>query len=520
MNETGGLSQGGSRFRRTCLRCVVASLGILLCALAIILIVEWPFTKARTIAALEHFSGSEVRAGDFDLVYIPHPGYIARHVTFSRRSGAGSTQLALMDRLECKGSWLAVISLTHHIAELDIRGLRVFIPAKVPPAMKLHPELKQETSVSHLYANGSVLEIAPRRRNGLGLRFSFARLAIEDIEKQKPLTVQTVLRNPEPAGDLTVNASVGPFVPSKIAEMPLSGSFGFEHADLGQFKSIKGMLSSQGRFSGTLARCRVTGKAHIPDFEVNSSGHAIDVVGEFSTVVDGVKGNLAVGPAEVHFLNTSVRVSGDVAENAENAGKVTNLNLTSKKACMEDLLRIFVKSDPPPVKGKIDFTAKVQLPQRPGEFLRRVSLDSNFDLTGAEFTKQQSQEKVDELSARALGRKHRHDNNPPFVFSELKGHVLLKNAVAKFANVYFTAPGATAQMRGNYNLLPETIDMGGKLAIQASLSKAAGGIKSVLLLPLDPFFIKGNAGAVLPFRITGSYSHPVFKVSLRKRNPT
>ena len=63
----------------------------------------------------------------------------------------------------------------------------------------------------------------------------------------------------------------------------------------------------------------------------------------------------------------------------------------------------------------------------------------------------------------------------------------------------------------------EAIDLRGKLAMRATLSKAAGGIKSVFLLPLDPFFKKGFSGAVLPVRMTGTYSHPVFKVSLRQQ---
>jgi hypothetical protein len=51
--------------------------------------------------------------------------------------------------------------------------------------------------------------------------------------------------------------------------------------------------------------------------------------------------------------------------------------------------------------------------------------------------------------------------------------------------------------------------------MDASLSKAAGGFKSVLLLPLDPFFKRAHAGAVIPIHIGGMYPHPTFRVSLR-----
>jgi hypothetical protein len=77
-------------------------------------------------------------------------------------------------------------------------------------------------------------------------------------------------------------------------------------------------------------------------------------------------------------------------------------------------------------------------------------------------------------------------------------------------------PGAVARGGGTYDLTTEAIDLRGQLSMRASLSKAAAGFKSVLLIPLDPFFKKNGAGAVLPVRISGTYSHPVFKVSLTR----
>jgi hypothetical protein len=71
-------------------------------------------------------------------------------------------------------------------------------------------------------------------------------------------------------------------------------------------------------------------------------------------------------------------------------------------------------------------------------------------------------------------------------------------------------------MNGTYNLLNEAVDLSGTLAMQASLSKAAGGFKSILLLPLDPLYKKGSAGAVVSVGMTGTYDHPHFHISLKK----
>ncbi len=48
-------------------------------------------------------------------------------------------------------------------------------------AMKLHPELKEATTVTKLNADVTVLEIAPRHPGSRTLRFSFPRLTLSEI---------------------------------------------------------------------------------------------------------------------------------------------------------------------------------------------------------------------------------------------------------------------------------------------------------------------------------------------------
>jgi hypothetical protein len=53
----------------------------------------------------------------------------------------------------------------------------------------------------------------------------------------------------------------------------------------------------------------------------------------------------------------------------------------------------------------------------------------------------------------------------------------------------FTVAGAFAKGSGTYDLNTKKIDFRGKLAMSATLSQAAGGVKAVLI-PLDPLFQK------------------------------
>jgi hypothetical protein len=60
------------------------------------------------------------------------------------------------------------------------------------------------------------------------------------------------------------------------------------------------------------------------------------------------------------------------------------------------------------------------------------------------------------------------------------------------------------------------MDFHGTLRMQAKLSQTMTGFKSLLLKPVDPFFRKGGAGAVLPIKITGTRQNPSFGLELRR----
>jgi hypothetical protein len=63
-------------------------------------------------------------------------------------------------------------------------------------------------------------------------------------------------------------------------------------------------------------------------------------------------------------------------------------------------------------------------------------------------------------------------------------------------------------MHGSYNLETEKIDLHGTLKTDAELSHLTNGVKSAMLKPLNIFFKRKHAGAVVPVRLVGTYHHP------------
>jgi len=72
-------------------------------------------------------------------------------------------------------------------------------------------------------------------------------------------------------------------------------------------------------------------------------------------------------------------------------------------------------------------------------------------------------------------------------------------------------------MAGTYSLINKRMKFDGKMRMQAKLSQATTGAKSVFLKVLDPFYKKKGAGAELPVQMDGVYGHTHFSVGLRAK---
>jgi hypothetical protein len=100
------------------------------------------------------------------------------------------------------------------------------------------------------------------------------------------------------------------------------------------------------------------------------------------------------------------------------------------------------------------------------------------------------------------------------VLTDLKGRVLLEQGIAKFSDLSFGIPGASARMDGTYNLLNHKIDLHGRMQVDTKISKTSTGVKALLLKAMDPFFRKKKKGEIVPVHIEGTYEHPQFGLDL------
>jgi hypothetical protein len=492
---------------------VVAVLAAIIVVIALVVLTfHWPFSQAAVTKDLEEASSSVVEIKHFRTKYFPHPGCVAESVTFRHGIDKANPPLITIKKLMVQGSFMGLF--TKHVTRIRAEGLRIIVP---PPGIgqKFHAK-RSETTIDEIIANESILDFAARDPGKQPRRFAIHKCTFRNVGAAGPMLFQVALTNPKPPGEISASGRFGPWRENNAGQTPLSGNYTFQNADLGVFRGISGMLSSQGKFQGVLDHIEVQGATNVPAFKVTSSSHKVQLETQFHAFVNATNGDTFLQPVYAHFWRTIVVSAGSIAGISGHRGKTAAIDLAARDGRIQDVLRLFVKSERAPMTGVTSFRLKALIPPEKRPFLRKVELEGDFGVDAGTFTRADTQANVSRFSQGASGEDD--DADPASVLSDLKGHVVLKDGTADFSNLSFSVPGAFAQLHGTYSIITHKIDLHGTLRTDAKLSKTAHGVRALLLKVLDPLFRKKPAGSLVPVKITGTYERPSFGLELSEKN--
>ena len=478
---------------------------------AVLVASRWPFTRDTIVRALQERFSSTVELKTFHGTYFT-PGCVAEGVTFRRNSDRNAPPIATIEKLTIQGSYWGFFTTPKRVRHVRVQGLRIFVS---PRSERTGDEARPTGSVEQfaviideIIADGAVVEFASGEPGTEPLKFAIHKLSLNSVADDRPMSFHATLQNAKPPGEIRTDGQFGPLRTENVGQSLLSGSYVFQHADLGVFPGIGGTLSSTGKFNGVLEHIEVEGSTETPNFQITRSDHAVHLKTQFQAIVSGMDGDVALQSVHAQFERTSVVSQGEVATKVGSEGKTVSLGATELQGQIEDWLRLLSKADRPALTGAINFRAQVLVPPGKRDFIERVNLHGDFEIGAVSFTRPTTQEKVDNLSQVAQGEKENDD--PASVVENLKGHVVLKDAIATFSDLSFSIPGALARVHGTYGLLTEQVNLHGTLRVDNRLSKGSKGMKSFLLSFAEPFLKKKNAGEVVPIKIGGTFSHPSY----------
>jgi hypothetical protein len=484
-----------------------------------LLMVAWflmrsPFSRESVLKQLGEAGMGNVQISGFHHLYFPHLGCVLENVRFQHNPKPGTPPLIVIKELTIQGSVIGMFSGRVHVIRAN--EMRILIP----PANTESFQSPQRSTVviDNIIADGATLEIVSRQADVAPLKFVFQTFSLSHVGGSGPASFRARISNPEPPGEIITAGKFGPWDQKNVGDTPVSGEFSFQHADLSAFHGIAGLLSSSAQFSGKVNHIEVRGSTDTPHFTVTSSSHKVDLRTQFQGLVNAQNGDTSLDNLLATFWKTTIWSKGSIASASGQTGKVTSFEFASKDGRIQDLLRLFSQARQAPMSGEVSFHGKASIPSENRSFLRKVILKGDFGIDAGKFTKADTQESVNHLSQGALGEEVPKSDDPGEsqapVLSGLKGHVELKDGVARFFSLSFSVPGALASLHGTYNLLTERIDLHGTLKTISQPSNTTHGVKALILKVLDPFFKKKRAGYTMPIKITGTYDNPSFGMDL------
>jgi hypothetical protein len=496
---------------------VVIAIAALLASGVVFISTNWPYRHRKIAAMLEDVLASQVTFSNYHRTYFPHPGFVATGITMRRKSAPNLPPLGSVETLFVQGSWLDLVMLRERVRVVDLTGLHIVVPAIGSPAN--HEDFPPgsssdftgpDTRIERLVVHKSLLDIM--RKDGRRFSFAIAELEIRNLHKGAAMTYAVDMRNALPTGRIEAHGGFGPINAKDMGSTPISGEFAFQSVNLHDVGDISGALDSRGHFKGVLEAIGAEASSNTPDFAVDD-GKPTPVQATIECIINAINGDLKIRAIEAKIGATNIHAEGEIS----GSPKVTKMELGVTNGRAEDVMRPFVHQDVP-ISGPVWLKGHAYIGPPGDGFLERLRVDGVFDVPAERISDRKTEKSVSEFSQRAQGKPSSGDKNSgdkgsgaTDALSSIKGPVAIRNGVASTTQLTFQVAGAEAVLNGTFNFHNSKAHLVGNLKMDSDISHAETGFKSWLLKPLDPFFKKKHAGAVVPIAITGTEGN--YKVS-------
>lgn len=493
-----------------------------------------PRAKARVIQALADRFDANVDLKSLHLYLFPQPKVVGEQTSIRHKGWNDPHPLIYIRRFTASASYATLFGRTNKVDFVRLEGLQIHVPSRGRSAAQPEEDAAQVASaepghdtttfrflIETINADGTLLEIEPKIQGKVPLAFDIQKLMLHSVAPGQPMTFKTTLTNAKPPGLIDSTGEFGPWQRDDPRSTAVSGTYTFQNADLGVFKGITGILSSDGSYRGVLQHIEVDGTTDTPKFALRRGGEPVHLITSFHSIVNGTDGNTILDPVDARFLRTEFVCKGGIIHEPGVNGKAVSLDAITKHGRIEDILRLVIGGQKPILTGGVNFKTKIVIPPGQQDVLDKLKLDGQFGIVSAEFTSSTLQRKLDGLSERAQGiPKNDGEESPDTVASNFNGRFKLDNGIASFSRLSFNVPGALIRLDGAYNLRSERINMKGAFRMHATLSQTQSGIKHWILKPLDRFFEKQGAGFMVPIQVTGTKDHPELTVQIFHRDVT
>ena len=461
--------------------------------------------RQRIVNTLATELNADVAIDDLRIGFLPRLRLAASGVTVRIRGRADLPPFIAIDHVWMNLGPLSIVR--GHVDTVHLDGLKIQVPPKgARGAQSFTGGLKpSKVIIEHLTSHDAILAFVSDKPAHRPLMFEIHTLELEQFGFDRVVPFEAEVVNPVPRGLVQTHGSFGPWVRDNPADTRVKGDYTFSDADLSTIDGIRGTLSSRGSFNGPITEIAVDGTTSTPDFNLDLAGVARPLDTRFSASVDGTNGTTVLHRIDATLGRSSLAVKGSVVNRPGPTGHDIDLDLSVPQGRIEDLLALVTPAKVQPIAtGHSTSHVVVHLPPGDASILTRLSVKGDFTLSQATFQRQ-AQQRIREFSRRTQGKSTAEMDGT--VASNVKGTFTLARGVVQLSDLTFQVPGADVLLAGSCDLRNRALDLAGTLRMQASVSQAVGGFKSIFLRLVDPFFRK-NGKTQLPIKIEGTIEDP------------
>ena len=361
----------------------------------------------------------------------------------------------------------------------------------------------------------------------LPLDFQLRKITLIPDGHGGPVAFVVDMVNAKPVGIIHSSGHFGPWVSGDPGSLPVEGDYTFDHADLGTIKGIAGILSSTGKYTGTLRRIEAEGDTKTPDFRLErvDKGSGVLLTTHFHAIVDGTNGNTYLQPVDAMLGHTHIMAKGQVVRASDlvagTQGHDITLQVNIDRGRIEDILNMSANSESPFMTGNLTLNTSFHLPPGKESVWDKLQLEGQFHLSQSRFDNDKMQGRIEQLSLRGQGKPREvKATDPDSILSEVQGHFKLGGGNLQLPDLDYQVPGAEIVAHGTYGLREGSLAFEGDARLDASISQIVGGWKGLLLKPADRFLRKNGAGTDVPIHVNGTRKDPKFGVDFDRLGKT
>jgi hypothetical protein len=465
--------------------------------------------EARAESELSTRMGLETTIGALEIAWLPWPRLRGAGVALRIPNRDDLPPFIQIESFTVDAS--PISAYRGRIDAVEIEGLTINVPPGeardgLPDTAPGDGGEPSPVVIGRLVSRNAVLNFIRGDPERQPLTFAIHDLEIDDLGFTRVMPFRARLTNPVPKGLVETDGSVGPWRPGDPTALPIQGLYTLTDADLSTINGIGGTLQSRGQYVGRLTEITATGTTTTPDFNLDLGGRPMPLETSFTAIVNGTNGSTRLEQVDAKLGDTTIAATGAIL-NLEGPGR-RHVEISSRvtDGRIEDMLALTIDSPKPLLTGDLTSESTLVLPPGPTPVRERLTLSGRFGVGNASFTDAQVNEKLTEFSRRSQGKDA--EDMRGRVLTNLSGRFALESGIFSLRSLRFRVPGADVALAGTYDVKSEALDLAGTLRMDATVSEAVGGFKSIFIRPFDGLFRKDGAGAVVPIRIGGTWREP------------